>query len=361
MASVDFTFEGLLIEKIIAHRVFPRGVGKTLTVPKLSKEVMAFGQEALDAFQIRITEALASKSHGIEMSIGGVGDDCFLNLSASTFSNDTEHFIKVTHRLANKLNEAQYNSSAPGGILAVLSGRVGNDSVPFLAVIKAEPQSGFRTRENDEQLTMEYISELLLTPAQRFYKIGFLVQNIALPPDENGNYDSSSYRAFLFDHLMTSTETKKAAGYFYARFLDMDISKSSKKLTQDFFENTRDFINTRQIEEGEKLELFEALRSEMRSQKNTLSTADFSQTNFEPEMSREYLEFMDSKKFPTAAIAKDNDYILAKLKLRNKLVFSNDVWVSVPPDQLKNLVEILPSEDNDSTMLRIKGKLKSQQ
>ena len=104
MASVDFSFEGLLIERIIAHRVFPKSADKSLTPPKTSKSLMAFKQDALDAFQVRITEALASKSHGIEMSIGGVGDDCFLNLSASTFSNDTDHFIKVTERLASKLS-----------------------------------------------------------------------------------------------------------------------------------------------------------------------------------------------------------------------------------------------------------------
>ncbi|EOZ6583456.1 nucleoid-associated protein [Klebsiella michiganensis] len=361
MASVDFSFEGLLIERIIAHRVFPKSADKSLTPPKTSKSLMAFKQDALDAFQVRITEALASKSHGIEMSIGGVGDDCFLNLSASTFSNDTDHFIKVTERLASKLSEAQYNSSAPGGILAVLSGRVGNDSLPFLAVIKAETQNGFRTVENDDQVTMEFIAELLLTPAQRFYKIGFIVQTIALPPDNDGNYNSSSYRAFLFDHLMTSTETKNAAGYFYSRFLDMDISKSSKKLTQDFFESTRDFINTAQIEESSKLALHEALRSEMRSRKTTLSTADFAETNLPEEMQSEYLEFMKNKSFPAAAVTKDNGYIESKLKIRSKLVFSNDVWVSVPPDQLKNLVEIIPSDDNESTTLKIKGRLKSQQ
>ncbi|MGK6632817.1 hypothetical protein ACKU4M_015330 [Klebsiella pneumoniae] len=49
---------------------------------------------------------------------------------------------------------------------------------------------------------------------------------------------------------------------------------------------------------------------------------------------------------------------------RNDLLirtFPNDVWVSVPPDQLKNLVEIIPSDDNESTILKIKGRLKSQQ
>lgn len=360
MSSEEFIFEGLMIDKIIAHRIFPRSPDKQMTPAKLSKAILPFGYEALDAFQVRITEALANKSHGIEMSITGMGNDSFLNLAASTFAGDTPHFINTTHRLANKLTEAQYGSAAPGGILAVISGFIGNDSLPFLAVIKAETQSGFRAREDDDQVSMDFITELLLTPAQRLYKIGFLVQTLALPPDAEGNYDSNNYRAFLFDHLMTSTETKNAASYFYLRFLGMDINKSSKKLTQDFFENTRDFINNAQIEESEKFELFEALRSEMRSQKRTLSTADFSEEHIPPNLQTSYIEFMSLKKFPTAAITKDNGYIQAKLKQRNKLVFSSDVWLSVPPDQLKNLVEIIPTDDNESTMLKIQGKLQSQ-
>ncbi|MDM4126533.1 hypothetical protein [Klebsiella michiganensis] len=99
----------------------------------------------------------------------------------------------------------------------------------------------------------------------------------------------------------------------------------------------------------------------MRSRKTTLSTADFAETNLPEEMQNEYLEFMKSKSFPAAAVTKDNGYIESKLKIRSKLVFSNDVWVSVPPDQLKNLVEIIPSDDNESTILKIKGRLKSQQ
>lgn len=361
MASVDFKFEGLMIDKIIAHRIFPRSPDKQMVAPKTSQKVMTFEQNALDAFQLRITDALASKSHGVEMSIAGVGSDSFLNLSASTFGSDESKFIGVTQRLASKLTEAQYGSSAPGGILAVISGRVGNDALPFLAVIKAETQDGFTTTESDEQVTMQFISELLLTPSQRFYKIGFIVQQISLPPDENGNYSSESYRAFLFDHLMTSTETKKAAGYFYQHFLGMDINKSSKKLTQDFFENTRKFINTANIDEEDKFELHEALRSEMRSQKTTLSTADFAEEHLKPELQTPYIAFMASTQFPTSTVTKDNDYIKNKLKRRNKLIFSNDVWLSVPPDQLKELVEIIPTNDNESTTLKIKGRLKSQE
>jgi predicted glycosyltransferase involved in capsule biosynthesis len=98
----------------------------------------------------------------------------------------------------------------------------------------------------------------------------------------------------------------------------------------------------------------------MRSKK-TLNTADFAETNLPEEIQMEYLEYMRNKNFPAAAVTKDNGYIESKLKIRSKLVFSNDVWVSVPPDQLKNLVEIIPSEDTESTILKIKGRLKSQQ
>lgn len=361
MSGIDFSFEGLTIQRIIAHRIFPRANDKTMTPAKHSQQLLAFDQDALDALQMRITEALAAKSHGIEMSINSGVADSFLNLSASTMHNTDAEFIKVSKRLANKLTEAQVGSGAPGGILTVISGKVGADQVPFLCVIKAETQSGFRTTENAIQLSMEYISELLLTPTQKFYKVGFIIELAQLPPDNDGNYNAQSYRAFLFDHLMSSTDTKKAAAYFYSKFLGMDISQSSKKLTQDFYEQTSNFINNSKLDEDNKLEVHESLRAELRSNKATINVHTFSNENLPLEFREDYIKLMREKKLPVISFNKDNEFITNKLKRRSKLVFSNDIWISVPPDELKSLVEILPNDEKDSTILKIKGRLTRQE
>lgn len=115
MTGIDFSFEGLTIERVIAHRIFPRSASKTMTPAKLSQQLLNFSGEAIDALQLRITEALAARSHGIEMSIREGVADSFLNLAASTMHTSDDIFIKVSQRLANKLTESQFNSGAPGG------------------------------------------------------------------------------------------------------------------------------------------------------------------------------------------------------------------------------------------------------
>lgn len=361
MAGINFSFEGLCIDKVIAHRIFPRSASKTIIPPKLSKQVISLPNEAIDALQLRITEALAARSHGIEMSILQGVADSFLNHAASTFEDEGKDkvFIGVSQRLAQKLSEAQFDSGAPGGILIIVSGLIGDEQRPYFAVIKAETQTGFSTQENEQQLNMQYLSELLLTPSQRFYKVGFLVSLEDCIKDENGNYPPSSFKAFLFDHLMTSTDTSKAAAYFYNKFLGMDISRSSKKITQDFYEVTRDFINSSQLTQENKLDLHEALRSELRSNKTTLNINSFADEHFPEEIKSDYKKLVVSKKLPENSFIKDNDYILSKLKRRSRLIFSNDIWMSVPPENFNELIEILPCEEDNTTIIKINGKLTS--
>ncbi|TAJ77267.1 MAG: hypothetical protein EPO42_10610 [Gallionellaceae bacterium] len=358
--KAQFGFEGLAIERIIVHRIYARGPDKQLKESKCSSKLIKLEQEALDALQMRITEALGNKSHGIEMTIKEVGESSFFQVAASAIQASDENFIAATKTLADKLSKAQLNTTAPGGMLAIINGRVGKNSLPFLAAIKAEPQDGFRADEKEDQVNMEYIAELLLTSTQRLYKIGLLTEIASKPADAEGHH-ASNYRTFLFDHLMTATETRLAAMYFYSGFLGMDTQASSKKLTQDFFELTRSFIDTSQIKDGEKIDLHEALRSELRSQEATISVAAFGVKHFPNDMRKKYEVFMQGKGFPQNAVNKDTDYIHAKLRRRRNYIFTNGVSISTPPEKAENYLQIEPAGADGITIVRIKASFKGQE
>ncbi len=360
MIKSQFKFEGLMIERIIVHRIYSRTADKQLVKPMTSNKLIKLNQNALDALQMRITKALGNKSHGIEMSFVETGDNSFFQSATTMLHSNEIDFIETSKKLANDLNKAQFSTTAPGGLLTVIAGRVGNESIRFVATIKAEPQDGFKADEYDDYVDMEYISELLLTETQRLYKIGFLTEIVSQPP-ENGSYNVDNYRVFLFDHLMTSTETKAAAAYFYRTFLGMDIQKSSKKLTQDFFELTRNFIDTSSVSENEKLDLNEALRSELRSNDATLSIAEFAKKHISEELRPQYESFMQQKGFPQNSVIKDTNYIKAKLRRRRKYVFNNNVWIVTPPDKAEEYLHIEPRNEVGETLVRIKGQLQGQQ
>ncbi len=356
----QFKFEGLMIERIIIHRIFPRTSDKQLVIPRTSNKLIKLEQDASDALQMRVTKALGNKSHGVEMSINEVNSGSFFQTAATMLHSDDSGFIALSKNLANGFNKALSGTTAPGGLLAIIAGRVGNDATPFVATIKAEPQDGFKANEQDDYVGMEYISELLLTDAQRFYKIGLLTEMISKPPGLDG-YEAVNYRAFLFDHLMTATETRPAATYFYSNFLGMDIQKSSKKLTQDFFEYTRAFIDTLTVSDEEKFEHHEALRAELRSQEAIISTAEFGKKHFKDSDRNSYNSFMQSKGFPQNAVSKDTDYIHAKLKRRRKYLFNNDIWISTPPENIGKFLHIEPADEQGITIVKIKGRFQGQQ
>lgn len=121
------------------------------------------------------------------------------------------------------LAEAQTSPRWPGGVLIVLSGKVGSQPKPYLAVIKAETDRGFNVVEEKGVVSLKLIKKMLLSQTQKLYKIGMLVEINYQHPLEN-LYDQGNYRYFLFDHLLTSTETRSAAAYFYDSFLGMNIT-----------------------------------------------------------------------------------------------------------------------------------------
>lgn len=358
--AVPFSFQGLSIERAITHRIYTKDVDKQKVDPKFSEKLLKLDQNSIDTIQVRITKSLGSKSHGLEVAVSDATIDSFFQIGAKMLHCDEESFVEYSKVIANKLNEALFQTRAPGGILAIISGRVGDESKPFVAAIKAEPQDGFKAKDEDDVIGIEYIAELLLTESQKFYKIGFLIENISKPPVDN-LYISSNYRIFLYDHLVTSTETRSAALYFYGQFLGTSIFHSSKKLTQNFYEYTLKFINTLDIKDEEKGELLEAVRSELRSQKATINASSFAADHLPVAMRGAYCSFLASNNFPTNSISKDTEYIKNKLKRKRTYSFSNNVLILTPPDKMGDYLSLVATEEENVTLVKIKGVLERQE
>jgi len=355
-----FEFKGMIIKRLAAHTIFPRGKDKELVLPDYEDELFVLGQEALDLIQLRITNALGSTSHGVEMAIQNSDLGSFMQRGASMIKLNDVDFVAESKTLAYKLAEAQNNPRWPGGVVIVISGTVGQLSKPFIAVIKAETDKGFNVTKRDGHTTLELITKMLLSETQRLYKVGILIEVNSALPAPDGKYDPANYQAFLFDHLLTATETRAAAAYFYSTFLGLSIISSSRRQTQVFFEETRNFINSAPISDEDRYTLREALRTELRSNTATLNSKEFAQKHLPEEHRKNYVEHLTAKGFPAQAVIKDTDYIKQKLRRPRNVVFSSGVSIRVPADQnFKELVEINASADG-YTEVKIKGSVADQ-
>jgi hypothetical protein len=344
----------LRVEQIIAHRVFERSVDKTVPPPKTGNKLINLPVEGREAIQKRITAAIGNRTHGVEMSIERIDKESFFQLASDLIHATDKEFVEGSKKFAEMLTQAQGSTSAPAGMLAVVRGRVGATPKRYVAVIKADVHDGFAEVPGKDDVDMQYLQSLLLTGGQKLYKVGLLIEMKSGLREDVGDYEAGNYRALLYDHLITSTETREAAAYFFSAFLGMSIAKSSKKLTKDFFEHTRSFIDSSSIEAQIKAELKEALRAELRSSNGVINATEFASTHFPEDLRKPYRAFLESRDFPKNAIVKDVEYVKSRLRKPRSLVFDTGVKIVVPATLGADAVTVL-EHSPEHAVVRIKG------
>lgn len=356
--SIDF-FQ-FTIRRLVLHKVQPRQ-NRTPVAPIYGQSLVNMGVDGLQTLQNRIVKAMGNDSSGVEMAIAQHGAGSFFATATELLEADDNALIEGSKLIANMLNDAQATRDLPGGALVVMTGIMGANASRFLAVVKAEMQDGFDLEETAQGLTFQYLNNLMLTPAQRFYKIGLLLERAYNEAGEVGRAPSE-FVAILYDQQMSSQETRSAAQYFYRTFLGFEVMDTSKKLTRDFFLFTREFITGRNLGSEKKLDLYDTLRVMLKSDQSlTLSSSGYADSflAFDEDTRDDYLQFMQTKGFPTQAISKDTSLLDSLLK-RRKVKFTSNVTLTAPADQFKDLIQIEES-GADSTLVRIKGKLSSEE
>lgn len=205
------------IQRLVLHKVQPRQ-NRAPVAPVYGQSLVNMGVDGLKTLQNRIVKAMGNDSRGVEMAIDQHGAGSFFATATGLLESDDNSFVESSKLIANRLNDAQATRDLPGGALVVMTGVTGANAARFLAVIKAEMQDGFDLEESEHGLTVQYLNNLMLTPAQRFYKIGLLLERTYNEAGEGGRVPGD-FSAILYDQQMSAQETHSAAQYFYRSFL----------------------------------------------------------------------------------------------------------------------------------------------
>lgn len=200
-------FENLKVNRVVVHEVFQRNEDKSIRPPVFADDLENLSPEALGAFRLRMTDALSGQSQSLEMRIVRHGAGSFLELAESLVGSSDEHFLAGSKAVANKLAEAQIARRIPGGMLIVFDGTVGATAQPFVGVIKAETQAGFRRSKDGAKAVVEFLQNIFLTPATRLYKIGLMLFEDTIKAKPDGR------RAFVFDSNISVSNREAAAAY----------------------------------------------------------------------------------------------------------------------------------------------------
>lgn len=340
-------FEFLTIQETVAHEVFKRNIDKQVIPPIPGKEIITLDAKSTSTLQERIVDAMTNDTHCIEMSVDDSKEVSTSDCVSKLIECKQDEYAVLSEKLVTNLVNAQRSRRIPGGALIIIRGITGSERKPFLAIIKAEMQEGFIKDNSNGAITIKHLSDLLLTPHQRLYKIGLFIRT-----DNSVN----NFRVFVYDQTMTANETKSAASYFYSDFLGCIFSPTDKKLTSDFYNYTNDFINKLDIDEECKLDLKTSLYTYLKiSNSTTIKTADFANQYLAKEHKPLYEDYMEKKLFPKQAVNKDLTYLKNILK-RRKVKFNSDVKIDAPQESFNELVIIGVFQDG-YTNIKVKGSI----
>ncbi len=281
--------------------------------------------------------------------------------------NNRSNFIEQSQNIANKLAAIQNSDRKyPSGLLILIYATVTADNLDCIIVIKAEEQSAFQKiiDENTQSISLNLLNDLFLTPQSKLYKVGVFIGNNIENKDISLSERVKYYNAFLYDSNFTR-DLKNAAKYFYSLFLGLSIPENDKIITQKFYEETRKFINNMQIPSEKKIELQNALYTELKTNKSSIiSTATFAENYLDGNEQDNYLSVMSDANIPDRSFTKDISLIENVLKLRH-YHFSSGVKIISPSES--DLVKIISTDEEislidrtQSTIIRIKGTLSEQ-
>ena len=249
IVEVYMDFSNVKINRIVIHEIFKLGENKEIIPPRFADRLSNLDLNGKNVLQERIVSAIGSDSRSIQMEIIDCCEESCVRIVNNLINVGDDEFIEESKKLALKLAHTQNNRKIPGGIIVIVQGTCGGQvSKKFVAIIKAELHSGF-TR--DDSIALQFISELLLTPQQKLYKIAAFIE-------DDTNEDKALNERFsltVYDNNMKKSETKDLATYFYATFLGSEFKKNSKYITGNFYDYTKRFINELDISDEEKIDL----------------------------------------------------------------------------------------------------------
>lgn len=331
-------FQNLSINRVIIHEVFQRQDDRAIVPPRCGNALVNLNQDALDALRDRVISAMGSASRSMEMGIIHSGVDSAVSIAKKLVDADDVLFIVESKATADKLSTAQSRRDLPGGILVVFSGTAGYPAKRMIGLIKAETHNGFtRQTDPDGTLLLCFLTDLILTPQTKLYKIGAFIES-----DPNAEEPiPAGWRAFIYDDLMTGANRLKAAQYFYEAFLGCAFPETSARMTKTFHDLTKTFIKGLDVSDERKTDLHNALVTYLKvDQGATVEVAAFAEKYFgEPELRDAYTQFMVNKEFPQNAVAKDLTDVAGELRYR-KVIFTNDIKLTGPADKFEKLVKM---------------------
>lgn len=355
------TFDNLKLNRIIVHEVLLASDLEGERKPAYSEAFMELDPKGALLMNKRLTDSLGSESHSVELNVELDNQGSSFDIVTRLLDANDEEYTKLSKDLAARLTNAQNSGTIKVGIAVVVDGTMGSNAKPtrFVAVLKAESDSGFIKEKTAKGLLLKFIPDMVLGAQQRLYKIGCFVESKRRPAGDCDVVRSKDdFEVVVYDHQMSNTGDNNAARYFYGTFLGCRLADNAPRLTRLFYEQTSDFINGLNLTAEKRIEARQHLISYLKSQDKHFSVKEFAERYLSIDLRDSFFHRFKKIQFPARNISKDIKNIQRRLQVR-RLMFSSKVRISAPEEGFDELVKVI-EENSEFTTVRIAGALEAQ-
>jgi hypothetical protein len=356
MAEINLA--NLKFKKVIMHQIFGKEDKQPHATVDPSKNLFKMTDEATEILHTRLTDAAGRNSKAFDLEVGNSSKDSFYDIAINLKNKSDKIFIDKSTAIAHLLAEKQTSSNMPGGYLLIIEAEDNDDKRFVLIVIKAELHEAFRSEKKKGESILQVLNDIFLSPSQKLYKLGVIYEK----ENPKGASPNNLYGCFLFDDQFR--RNVKPAEYFYSNFLGFDISNNAKIQSQNFYNETFNFIKSNIQDTKEKFSLINELKNVFTiNTDTTITPSDFSKNYIRKAELRDKYATEVLPNF-RASIIKDSTLIDYKLA-HKKWDFPNKINLSGPEENFDESVKLisdskglqnLDPSDKTYSIIKIKGR-----
>jgi 37-kD nucleoid-associated bacterial protein len=245
------------------------------------------------------------------------------------------------------LDQAQNSAVIPSGLVVIATGYTGNPRKKFVCIAKAEQDKGFAANQEADAITLQLLENVLFTESQRLFKIAVFIQG-------SGTNDTLVYASDSQAAVSSGTTIGK---FFIKGFLNCELKETAKTRTREFYEVSTAVFESLELSLPEQIKAENDLHSYLSKNQPTVSPVEFAK-DYLPSSARD--SFLAAIPDELQAVPITKDTVLIESKLKNmSILFDNRIKIVGPNENFTQSVEIVPDDDDDSVLIRIRGKIKS--
>lgn len=321
------------IGRVIAHRIVQK-TESTPCYPETHDSLYDLDCNVKLVLIQRIEKAINNKKKCFDLSFRDREmDSMYAHLANLGFVSKNDKYIEFSKEVADKLAGAQDNISIPGGYCLVVDGKM-KDGAYFICIIKADYQEVFNVHDNSMQL----LSDVFLSPAKDFYKVGLFVQ------DSSKSY----YKPYMYDDQFSIYKDDLTL-YFYDKFLGLSTDENNKLQTKNLFVDIKSFVESNVDDMNDSQGLKQALRAYFRENtEGHVSVEEFSDRFLQGTVIETDFKKQLGAKYPRAVVLdttllSSSQLLTQRTTLSDKITILTKEGVTVKVLDIEEAGKIIPT------------------